>query len=142
MAGRKTSNLDIMLSYDCNCSYHVNLASRFENVSFDNVRDCLRRMRFMIPDLHVQGHKDDCIYLYGSAYTKCNGHNHGEGIETLWSLLNELGSQTRQMNSGFRQDTLISHYGDHNWKKTINQGSFMPSAVQRRRTKSCCQYLA
>ncbi len=101
MAGCKTSNLDIMLSYDCNCSYHTNLARRLDNVLFDDVCDCLHRMRFMIPDLHVQGHKDDCIYLYGSAYTKCNGHNHGEGIEQLWSLLDQLGLQTCQMNNGF-----------------------------------------
>ncbi|KAK0467490.1 hypothetical protein IW261DRAFT_1346280, partial [Armillaria novae-zelandiae] len=121
MYNRSTSDLDIMLSYDCNCSYHVNLANHFENATFDGVRDCLARMRYMIPDLHVNGHNDDCIYQYGSAYMECNGHNHMEGIEQLWIGLNMLAAQTRQMNNGFRQDTLINHHGDHNWKKTIGQ---------------------
>ncbi|KAK0476510.1 hypothetical protein IW261DRAFT_1567207 [Armillaria novae-zelandiae] len=121
MYNRSTSDLDIMLSYDCNCSYHVNLANRFENATFDGVRDCLARMRYMIPDLHVNGHNDDCIYQYGSAYMECNGHNHMEGIEQLWIGLNMLAAQTCQMNNGFRQDTLINHHGDHNWKKTIGQ---------------------
>ncbi|KAK0477811.1 hypothetical protein IW261DRAFT_1565594 [Armillaria novae-zelandiae] len=116
-----TLDLDIMLSYDCNCSYHVNLANHFENATFDGVRDCLARMCYMIPDLHVNGHNNDCIYQYGSAYMECNGHNHMEGIEQLWIGLNMLAAQTRQMNNGFRQDTLINHHGDHNWKKTIGQ---------------------
>ncbi|KAK0211996.1 hypothetical protein IW262DRAFT_1467410 [Armillaria fumosa] len=121
MYNRSTLDLDIMLSYDCNCSYHVNLAKHFENTTFDRVRDCLARMRYMIPDLHVNGHNDDCIYRYGSAYMECNGHNHMEGIEQLWIGLNMLATQTCQMNNGFRQDTLINHHGDHNWKKTIGQ---------------------
>ncbi|KAK0468813.1 hypothetical protein IW261DRAFT_1345797 [Armillaria novae-zelandiae] len=121
MYNRSTSDLDIMLSYDCNCSYHINLANRFENATFDGVRDCLARMHYMIPDLHVNGHNDDCIYQYGSAYMECNGHNHMEGIKQLWIGLNMLAAQTCQMNNGFRQDTLINHHGDHNWKKTIGQ---------------------
>ncbi|KAK0471224.1 hypothetical protein IW261DRAFT_1344719 [Armillaria novae-zelandiae] len=121
MYNRSTLDLDIMLSYDCNCSYHVNLANHFENATFDRVHDCLAHMHYMIPDLHVNGHNDDCIYQYGSAYMECNGHNHMEGIEQLWIGLNMLAAQTCQMNNGFWQDTLINHHGDHNWKKTIGQ---------------------
>ncbi|KAK0207804.1 hypothetical protein IW262DRAFT_1469143 [Armillaria fumosa] len=121
MYNHSTLDLDIMLSYNCNCSYHVNLANRFENSTFDGVRDCLACMRYMIPNLHINGHNNDCIYRYGSAYMECNGHNHMEGIKQLWIGLNMLAAQTRQMNNGFWQDTLINHHGDHNWKKTIGQ---------------------
>ncbi|KAK0228960.1 hypothetical protein IW262DRAFT_1293640 [Armillaria fumosa] len=63
MHRRETCNLAIMLSYDCNCSYHKNLGTRFEAVAFEEV----------------------------SSYLKCNGHNHGEGIEQYWVLINSLG---------------------------------------------------
>ncbi|SJL18668.1 uncharacterized protein ARMOST_22265 [Armillaria ostoyae] len=122
MHGQEKSDLAIMLSYDCNCAYNKNLSVCFQGVAFDGVRACLETMRYMIPDLHVQGHQDDCIYLYGSGYFECNGHNHGEGIEQYWALINALGAQIRQMNNGYRQDTLIIHHGDHNWKKTYTQG--------------------
>ncbi len=122
MHGQEKSDLAIMLSYDCNCAYNKNLSVCFQGVVFDGVRACLETMRYMIPDLHVQGHQDDCIYLYGSAYFECNGHNHGEGIEQYWALINALGAQIRQMNNGYWQDTLIIHHGDHNWKKTYTQG--------------------
>ncbi len=49
-------------------------------------------------------------------------HNHGEGIEQYWALINALGAQIRQMNNRYQQDTLIIHHGDHNWKKTYTQG--------------------
>ncbi|SJL18590.1 uncharacterized protein ARMOST_22187 [Armillaria ostoyae] len=116
MHGQEKSDLAIMLSYDCNCAYNKNLSVCFQGVAFDGVRACLETMRYMIPDLHVQGHQDDCIYLYGSGYFECNGHNHGEGIEQYWALINALGAQIRQMNNGYRQDTLIIHHGDHNWE--------------------------
>ncbi|KAK0472410.1 hypothetical protein IW261DRAFT_1571030 [Armillaria novae-zelandiae] len=121
MHSQEKNDLAIMLSYDCNCSYHRNINVRFQGVAFDGVRACLETMRYMIPDLHVQGHKDDCIYLYGSGYFQCNGHNHREGIEQYWAVINALGPQIRQMNNGYRQDTLIIHHGDHNWKKTYTQ---------------------
>ncbi len=122
MHGQEKSDLAIMLSYDCNCAYNKNLSVRFQGVVFNGVWACLETMHYMIPDLHVQGHQDDCIYLYGSAYFECNGHNHGEGIEQYWALINALGAQIRQMNNRYQQDTLIIHHGDHNWKKTYTQG--------------------
>ncbi|KAK0433192.1 hypothetical protein EV421DRAFT_1741782 [Armillaria borealis] len=90
MHGQEKSDLAIMLSYDCNCAYNKNLSVRFQGVAFDGVRACLETMHYMIPDLHVQGHQDDCIYLYSSGYFECNGHNHGEGIEQYWALINAL----------------------------------------------------
>ncbi|KAF8195334.1 hypothetical protein K438DRAFT_1760990 [Mycena galopus ATCC 62051] len=37
----------------------------------------------------------------------------------FWPEANQLGPHVRQMNNGHRQDTLISHHGDWNHKKTM-----------------------
>lgn len=65
------------------------------------------------------------MYLFSSAYMKNAGHFHGETSEQAWPEINQLGGQTRQMNNGHRQDTLIDHHGDWNFKKTSNLGLFL-----------------
>ncbi|KAJ7067667.1 hypothetical protein C8F01DRAFT_1342934 [Mycena amicta] len=60
-----------------------------------------------------------CAYLFGTAYMACVGHFHGETAEQYWPEANQLGPHVRQMNNGHRQDTLINHHGDWNWKKTM-----------------------
>jgi hypothetical protein len=79
-------------------------------------------MRWGVPALHVQGHQESCIYLFGTAYMECAAHFHGETAEQYWSELNQLGPHVRQMNNGHRQDTLINHHGDWNYKKLAKIG--------------------
>jgi len=67
----------------------------------------------------VTNHKEDCEYRYSSAYQQNAAHFHGETAEQTWAELNHLGPQTRQMNNGHRQDVIIDHEGDWNWKKTL-----------------------
>jgi hypothetical protein len=57
------------------------------------------------------------MYLYGTDYTECIGHFHGETAEHYWPEQNQIGPHVRQMNNGHRQDTLNDHQGDWNWKK-------------------------
>ncbi|KAF8883358.1 hypothetical protein CPB84DRAFT_1750702 [Gymnopilus junonius] len=85
-----------------------------------DVADVIRLARWLIPLIHVQNHKDDCMYCFSSAYKPNAGHFHGETAEHFWPTGNQLGSQTRQMNAGHCHDTLIDHFGDWNYKKTIN----------------------
>ncbi|KAJ6482251.1 hypothetical protein DFH09DRAFT_1462551, partial [Mycena vulgaris] len=77
------------------------------------------RGRWGVPALHVQGHQDACTYLFGTAYMECVGHFHGETAEHYWPEANQLGPHVRQMNLGHRQDTMINHHGDWNYKKTM-----------------------
>ena len=113
--------IDEVGSYDCSCQYCVNIVKRFEK-HFPDVVHLVKRMRWGIPALHIQGHREDCMYLFGMAYMESVGHFHGETAEHYWPEANQLGPQTRQMNHGHRQDTLIDHHNDWNWKKTMSLG--------------------
>ncbi|KAF4608969.1 hypothetical protein EYR40_001322 [Pleurotus pulmonarius] len=112
-------DIDQITSYDAMCQYSVNLVSRFQ-ASFPDVSPLVQKMRAAIPALHIMGHRDGCQYNFATAYMDGVGHFHGETAEHYWPEANQLGPQTRQMNNGHRQDTLIDNHSDWNWKKTAN----------------------
>lgn len=115
--------VDHVLSYDIMCQYSVNIVHRFkQNPEWQDLVPVVENMRWAIPALHVVGHKDSCTYEFSTSYMDCVGHFHGETAEHYWPEANQLGPLVRQMNNGNRQDTLIDHNNDWNWKKTQKMG--------------------
>ncbi|KAF8803122.1 hypothetical protein BYT27DRAFT_7226149 [Phlegmacium glaucopus] len=113
---------DHIFSYDNVCGYSVNAVERFLE-HFPKEAEFIKRTRWLIPFLHVQNHKDNCTYRFLCAYTECACHFQGETAEMTWVELNQLAPQTRQMNNGHRQDTIIDHHSHWNWMKTLNMVS-------------------
>ena len=113
---------DHVFSYDNACSLCVYAVQRFIDY-FPGEAEFVENTRWLIPLLHVQNHKDNCTYLYSSAYVRGAGHFHGETAEMTWVELNQLAPQTRQMNNGHRQDTIIDHHSHWNWMKMSNMGA-------------------
>lgn len=117
----EVNDVDEAATYDIACEYFVHLEKRFEK-HFPDQLNSVKKMRWGVPALHVQGHQDACTYLFGTAYMECIGHFHGETAEHYWPEANQLGPHMRQMNLGHRQDTIINHHGDWNHKKTMKMG--------------------
>ena len=115
---------DHLVSYDIACAYCVHVVERFQKM-FPDLVNVVSNIRWLIPLVHVQNHKEICTYLFSSAYTPNAGHFHGETAEHIWPESNQLGPQTRQMNNGHCQDTIIDHHNDWNWKKMSNLGMFI-----------------
>ncbi|KAJ7111002.1 hypothetical protein C8R44DRAFT_633535, partial [Mycena epipterygia] len=111
-------DIEDVSTYDIGCAYTVFLKDRFK-ISFPDLVEDIAKMRWGVPALHIQGHQEDCTYLFGTAYMECVGHFHGETAEHYWPEANQLGPIVRQMNNGHRQDTLIYNHGDWNHKKTM-----------------------
>ncbi|KAF8966729.1 hypothetical protein BDZ97DRAFT_1756333 [Flammula alnicola] len=125
-ADESQGTLDLLISYDISCAYSIHATERFSGTPY--LRDVAKDIalaRWLIPLVHVQNHKDNCTYLHSSAYTPNACHFHGETAEHFWPTGNQLGGQTRQMNSGHRHDTHIDHFGDWNFKKMVN----LPNAL-------------
>ncbi|KIK52553.1 hypothetical protein GYMLUDRAFT_142776, partial [Collybiopsis luxurians FD-317 M1] len=70
-----------------------------------------------IPALHIEDHKDNCKYMYNSAYLPNSGHFHGKTAEQPWVELNQLAGSVCQMNTGHQIGVLTFHYGFWNWTK-------------------------
>ncbi|KAJ7572142.1 hypothetical protein C8J56DRAFT_1035828, partial [Mycena floridula] len=128
--------LDFLLSYDSNCAYSKHCHSRFQKY-LPQYAHLLAPdfVRYTIPLVHVNGHQDDCTYLYAVVYVKNGGHFHGETAEQYWPESNQLGPQTRQMNNGHRQDTLMDHHNDWNWKKTMAMVDRLTKDIQDARAQ-------
>ncbi|KAJ6479795.1 hypothetical protein C8R45DRAFT_1101241 [Mycena sanguinolenta] len=122
-------DVDEVATYDIACEYVARLAERFEKY-FPDQLEAIKKMRWGVPALHVQGHQDSCTYLFGTAYMECIGHFHGETAEHYWPEANQLGPHVRQMNLGHRQDTIINHHGDWNHKKTMHIAADLAEDLQ------------
>ncbi|KAJ6470132.1 hypothetical protein C8R47DRAFT_1222765 [Mycena vitilis] len=127
-------DIDQVTTYDIACEYFINLEQRFEK-HFPHLVPRLKRMRWGVPALHVQGHQDSCTYMFGTAYMECVGHFHGESAEQYWPESNQLGPHVRQMNNGHRQDTMINHHGDWNYKKTMHIAAVLADEIQEAKKK-------
>ncbi|KAJ7922159.1 hypothetical protein B0H13DRAFT_1525370, partial [Mycena leptocephala] len=130
----EVDDVDEAATYDIACEYVVHLEKRFEKYFPDQLAS-IKKMRWGVPALHVQGHQDSCTYLFGTGYMECIGHFHGETAEHYWPEANELGPHVRQMNLGHRQDTMINHHGEWNHKKTMKIASDLAEDLQTAKRK-------
>jgi hypothetical protein len=127
LAAHHTGDVEFMLefeeidqraSYDSACQYSVNIKTRFGKF-FPDVAKVVAKMDWSVPALHIQGHQANCMYNFGTAYILATGHFHGETAEVYWPELNQIGTQVTQQSGGHRQDTIMLHHNDWNYKKTM-----------------------
>ncbi|KAJ7889990.1 hypothetical protein B0H13DRAFT_1887753 [Mycena leptocephala] len=110
-------SVDRVTSYDAACQYSVNVVKRFEDF-FPDLAPIVKRMRWAVPALHIQGHQEECMYRFATCYMTATGHFHGESAEYYWPELNQIGTQVCQMSGGHRQDVISINHNDWNFKKT------------------------
>jgi hypothetical protein len=68
----EVDDIDKVTTYDIACKYFVYLEERFQK-NFPHLVPFIKKMRWGVPALHVQGHQDSCTYLFGTAYMECVG---------------------------------------------------------------------
>ncbi|KAJ7027283.1 hypothetical protein C8F04DRAFT_1267195 [Mycena alexandri] len=112
-------------SYDAGCQYSVNVVERFEKYFDKATVDIVKKMRWAVPALHIQGHQEDCMYKFATCYMLATGHFHGESAEYYWPELNQIGTQVTQMAGGRRQDIIALHHNDWNNKKTAKASTLL-----------------
>ena len=119
-----TTNADtpgVILAYDINCQYSINLRRRLAEGPFLGIREDLSILP-AIGLFHVHGHQEKCYAHYAPTFIRRMGKGDGEILETNWSVLNGISSMTRTMTLAHRSEVMDAHIGDNNWKKMINMG--------------------
>jgi len=106
----------INLSYDVGCEYSINLKKRLVG-SFPRIMPLLERLNVVAPKLHLKAHKTECHPFFSLDFTPHCGQTDGEGCERIWSGMNQFATSTREMNHGYRHDSLNDHFGDWNFQK-------------------------
>lgn len=82
-----------------------------------------------VPSWHVLGHVLPCILANNLRYTPLVGRTAGEGVETIWSVMNAHQYSTREMTHGHRRDCLTDIFNDYNWVKLCSEGTFWNPAI-------------
>ncbi|KAJ7899873.1 hypothetical protein B0H13DRAFT_1883591 [Mycena leptocephala] len=88
-------------------------------------------VRFVIPKLHIYGHKLFCQLLYSLNYTPGAVRTDRDGIERPWANIGPIATSTREMGPGRCQDTLNDHWGHWNWIKLIGLGAPLKKRLLR-----------
>jgi hypothetical protein len=108
----------IKFSYDIECHHSVNRIARFIEW-FPELVPLVRRIVGCIPKMHINNHKEDCMYRFSFNYTTGVGCTCGEGIETTWAEANQTAGSTKKENRGHRHDTLDDFHSYWNWEKIV-----------------------
>ncbi|KAK1221248.1 hypothetical protein PQX77_015947 [Marasmius sp. AFHP31] len=108
----------VVVSFDAMCSYCRKIPERWLKMHPELVHLACR-MRWVIPVCHCRNHIASCEPLYLYTYKEGVGEFKGETAELVWDTLNAIGPSIRLMTLGSREDTLNSHIGDWNWRKTV-----------------------
>lgn len=131
-------------TYDIGCKYSVNFQKRITTSTEGEVVNTEAALRgslpmdvliapedfpadfeIKVPSWHVLGHTQDCILQNNLRYTPSVGRTAGEGVETIWSVMNKHQHSTREMSHGHRRDVLTDIFNDYNWRKLTREGMLL-----------------
>lgn len=113
----------LVVSYDIACQWSINFRRRMSanDPTFFMLNEDVNT-KFLVPKFHLPAHIKPCLTRFSFNYTPGVGRTDGEAPERGWAEVNPLAASTREMGPGARRDTLDSHFGDYNWRKTIGLG--------------------
>ncbi len=112
----------IMVGYDIACAYCKNILRRFRDNFSDGNQDLLDIIVWLVPKMHVLGHKDFCRLFHSYNYTSGCGRTDGEGAERVWSEDIDNAKSTREMSNGHRHDALNDQHMAMNFTKLVGLG--------------------
>ncbi|KAL1689041.1 hypothetical protein GGG16DRAFT_126749 [Schizophyllum commune] len=118
--------LRLLLSYDISCQYSKKFEERMKKLPpLVRFKLAFNFVRFVVPKLHIHGHRLACQLLFNLNWTLGVGRTDGEGVERPWGFLGALCASLRQMGPGSAADTLDDHFGHWNWLKLICLGALL-----------------
>lgn len=114
------------ISYDICCQWSKYLIERLKLLPPGmRLTLILTLVRFLIPKLHIYGHKLLCQLLFSLNFTLGSARTDGEGIERPWANIGPVATSTREMGPGSRLDTLDDHWSHWNWQKLVGLGALL-----------------
>ncbi|KAJ7834048.1 hypothetical protein B0H14DRAFT_3087643 [Mycena olivaceomarginata] len=124
----------VFVSYDIACQWRLHIWERM--IKYQDKTLTLdgrgRFFTFLVPKFHLPAHIKACNLKYSFNLTPHVGQTDGEVPERRWANTNPLARSTKEMDPGFRRDTLDDHFNDWNHKKIIALGY----TIQRKMEKA------
>ncbi|KAJ7166440.1 hypothetical protein C8R43DRAFT_946003 [Mycena crocata] len=134
-------HLDVKLrkivSYDIVCQWWKGIVKRVSELPPHlRLTLAMHLFRFVIPKMHIHGHKLDCQRKFSLNLVPGSAQTDGEGIERPWANIGAVASSTREMGPGSREDVLSCHWGHWNWQKLVGMGA----TLRRRTDRAAAEY--
>ncbi|KAF8139157.1 hypothetical protein K438DRAFT_2118931 [Mycena galopus ATCC 62051] len=121
-----------IFSYDIACQWSRKLKSRLAKLpSSVALTLILVFVCFAVPKMHIKGHLINCQEEFSLNLIPGSGQTCGEGIERPWAHIGAVGSSTKEMGPGSREDTLNGHWGSWNWQKIVGMGEWVFGMILR-----------
>ncbi|KAF8214216.1 hypothetical protein K438DRAFT_1956307 [Mycena galopus ATCC 62051] len=115
-----------IFSYDIVCQWSKNVIERLKTLPLLVKFTLAKKLAaFVIPKLHIYGHKLLCQLYFSLNYTPGAARTDGEGIERPWASIGPVATSTSEMGPGSCHDTLDDHWGHWNWQKLIGLGDLL-----------------
>ncbi|KAF8147457.1 hypothetical protein K438DRAFT_1509006, partial [Mycena galopus ATCC 62051] len=128
------------ISYDIVCQWWINLKARLKTLpGAMRLNLVLKLCRFIIPKMHIKGHLIDCQIIYSLNLIPGSAQTDAEGIERPWAHIGGVGSSTREMGPGSREDMLNAHWSSWNWQKLLGLGERLRTRLDRARSEHAAQ---
>lgn len=124
---------DVLSMYDIMCQYYTKLADRIEHNACLHLPDELADVN-IIPGIglfHVHGHQPSCLVRFAPSFIEGAGQEAFEGMEILWSTLNQVARSLRVSTKAARAEGMDDHINDSNWKKVTSIGNAFPLTLDR-----------
>ncbi|KAF6764374.1 hypothetical protein DFP72DRAFT_986402 [Ephemerocybe angulata] len=110
----------ILVLYDIACQFLINAPKRMDSGEhLELTSEDLKKVVWGIGTWHVHGHKEECLPRFSPSFIPGAGMTSGEILESLWSVLNEVGLTTSVMTLPHRAEVLDANMLDNNWKKML-----------------------
>ncbi|KAJ7353487.1 hypothetical protein DFH08DRAFT_805034 [Mycena albidolilacea] len=125
-----------IISYDIVCQWWKHLKERLQALPpASRVTLILALVWFAIPKMHIKGHLRGCQTTYSLNLIPGSAETDGEAIERPWAHIGGVGTSTREMGLGLREDTLNGHWGSWNWQKLVGLGERLCTKLDRANTE-------
>lgn len=118
-------------AYDINCQHCIHFDLRMTHFT-QNAGLYTSLKHYVFPTtvlgvgkFHLPAHKPSCRWKFSFHYLPGVGMTDGEALERIWSVLNTLGSSTREMSTGHRHDVINDHHSDMNIRRMHSAGELL-----------------
>lgn len=109
-------------SYDVMCQFKKNFHKRIGASGLVPANEIPDDLDQKVPVWHLGSHIAACMDENSLRTTALVGRTWGEGVETIWSVMNDFKYSTREMGFGHRRDTLTDVFNNWNFGKAIGEG--------------------
>ncbi|KAF8995279.1 hypothetical protein BDZ89DRAFT_925224, partial [Hymenopellis radicata] len=125
-ATKMTGGLDVLLTYDIACQYNKHADERRTKLPLAMRWIPGEGMRvYALPVWHGDVHAMICKTRWSLLYLPGAGKTDGEAPERVWSVLNGMANDTKEMDVGNRHDRIEDRCDKHNFQKNMGLGKLL-----------------